>query len=123
MILSNLILDADIDAEIFSKNYENIKEELIKFKYPKSCLNLIVKKLNKVYQTDFVIIKEYLQELESCLNIYNAITKMSKAEYTRRFQEVFFNNLGNATKTQLHLLEQEDNFESIINYLTKVEKN
>lgn len=121
--MSNLIINEDIDTDIFFKDYETIKEEFIKIKYPKSCLNLIVKKLNKIYQTYYVSIKEYLQELESCLNIYSVITKMSKAEYTRRIQEAFYNNIGNATKMQLNTLEQTNTLKTFITILQKQRKS
>lgn len=123
MIMSNLIINEDIDTDIFFKDYETIKEEFIKIKYPKSCLNLIVKKLNKIYQTYYVSIKEYLQELESCLNIYSVITKMSKAEYTRRIQEAFYNNIGKATKMLLNTLEQTNTLKTFITILQKQRKS
>lgn len=123
MIMSNLIINENIDTDIFLKDYKTIKEEFIKIKYPKSCLNLIVKKLNKIYQTYYVSIKEYLQELESCLNIYSVITKMSKAEYTRRIQEAFYNNIGNATKMQLNTLEQTNTLKTFITILQKQRKS
>ncbi|EQB59695.1 pol polyprotein [Vairimorpha apis BRL 01] len=83
---------------------------------------LIIKKLDKIYQTNFSKISEYLQELETTLKIYATITKIPKTEVARKLNELFIKNLGRATKLHLIQNEKDENYDTVYKYLLKLEK-
>ena len=117
-ILRNLIKNKEIKFDIFKKDYKEIKNEIIRLKYLKKVWILMIKKLDKTFQTNYSKISEYLQELETTLKIYATITKILKMKVARKLNDLFIKNLGITTKMHLIQNEKDEDYETIYKYLS-----
>ncbi|KAF9761302.1 Transposon Tf2-6 polyprotein [Nosema granulosis] len=92
----------------------------MKHVYPPEEERLYKKRLQNVYQINYVTIQEYYDELKLNVDILRSITKMKDSEVKTLFNESFYNGLGKYTFGRVIELEFAD-FEDCFQYLQTIE--
>ncbi|KAF9749469.1 hypothetical protein NGRA_3467, partial [Nosema granulosis] len=93
-VLKQLVKDERIVDEGLKESWKEIKEQLIRANYPLEEERLYKKKLQKIFQINYITIQEYYDELKKIITILQTMSKMKDTEAKVLLGDAFFNGLG-----------------------------
>lgn len=94
IILKELLKYLKINFENNEMNYLEYRKYLINLFYPKENISLYLDDLDQIKQENYLYIHEYLNEIKVKLNAYSISAKLTKNEYSRKYEETFQRGLG-----------------------------
>ncbi|KCZ76965.1 hypothetical protein H311_02032 [Anncaliia algerae PRA109] len=119
------VLKSIINNNIMNKikeytSIDTILDALVRLKYPPDQINFIYLNIKNIQQNNYLLIKEYYNELEKAVKTMAYVNKMSQKEQKYKTEELFFQNLESETRLEL-IKQQLTTTEKAIEYISAIE--
>ncbi|WUR05164.1 reverse transcriptase [Vairimorpha necatrix] len=122
-IYHSLIYDSMYKEKLAKNSYIALRKQLLDILYPKTKYRILSNKIDKIKQTDYKTINEYMEKILQELEGYIHVNELTRKEVERKQEEIFFKGLG--AHTTIKITDQRlktASFEEVINFLSELEE-